>query len=127
MPDLAICVNRLRSRYQLRSIWSSILNGYAGERQNIELLAQTLGVQTVWLAQELTQPHTFGLLFECIKQRQRHEGIWLQRWSLVDIRQAIWDLRLYLEGLRRRQSCHRPLQYKLGKLLDSATLELANL
>lgn len=120
-------VTRMRSRYQLRSIWSGILKGYAGDRQNIELLAQTLGVQTAWLAQELTQPHTFGLLFERIEQRQRHEGIWLQRWSLVDIRQAIWDLRLYLESLRREQNCDRPFHDNLAQLLGSFTPELASL
>lgn len=116
---------RLRSRYQLRSIWSSVLEGYKCDHACIEFLAQTLGIQCQWLVQELKQHHTFGLLLERIEQRQQQEGIWLQRWSLVDIKQAIWDLRLYLNNWRRGQKCDR-FSDNLG-MLDASTPKLANL
>lgn len=60
---------RLQSRYRLRSIWSSMLEDYKCDRQEIEFLAQTLGIQREWLVQELKQHHTFGLLLEQIEQR----------------------------------------------------------
>ncbi|WP_072044905.1 glycosyltransferase [Aliterella atlantica] len=108
-PAQAI-VTRLRSRYQLRSLWSSMLNGYRCDRQEIEVLAQTLGIQADWLAQELRQSQTFNVLFERIEHQQA--GIWAQRWGLVDIKQAIWDLRLYLDSWRRGQRYDRLYGYE---------------
>lgn len=96
-------VTRLRSRSRLRSIWSSILDGYQCDRQEIEVLAQTLGVQNKWLALEVMQSQTFNLLFERVEQHQQQAGIWEQRWGLVDIKQAIWNLRLYLDRLRQEK------------------------
>lgn len=93
---------RLRSRNQLRILWWRILNGYQ-PNDDIVLLANTLGVATQWLFQELTQPQTFGQLFERVEQRQQEEKIWVRRWRGVEIQRAIADLRLRLDMLRRGQ------------------------
>ena len=95
---------RLQARRQLRTLWHRILSGYQPQRQDISPLASTLGVADPWLLQMLTPPHTFGLLWEQIELRQHSEGIWQQRWQQVEITQAIQDLRLRLDSLRRSQS-----------------------
>lgn len=93
----------LQARHQLRILWRRILNGYQPRSRDIAPLAHTLGVAAQWLAPELMQPCTFGLLFERIEQRQQEEGIWMQRWRRVEITQAIQELRLRLDKLRQGQ------------------------
>ena len=93
-------VTRLRARQQLRSLWLQILNGYQPALMSIETIARVLKISMQWLIQELSQPQTFGLLFERVEQRQQEEGVWSKRWALVEIRQAIQELRLCLEPLR---------------------------
>lgn len=95
---------RLRSRHQLRVLWWQFLNGYQPTFEDVKPLANNLGVTAGWLTNELTQPQTFGLLFERVEQRQQQEGTWKKRWSLIDIKQAISDLRLRLDCLRRESS-----------------------
>lgn len=102
MESAAAIETRLRTRHQLRIIWSSILNGYQPSETDIAVLANTLGVTTQWFVQELTQPQTFGQLFERVELRQQEEGIWDSRWPNVEIQQAIQDLRSRLERLRRQ-------------------------
>lgn len=77
-------------------LWRQITNA----NSELATLANNLGVTTEWLTHELSLPHSFGLLLEQIEQRQQEEGVWLKRWPLVDIKQAIYDLRLRLECLR---------------------------
>lgn len=98
---------RFRARHGLRRLWWCILNGYQPTLKDILPLANMLGVDSQWLTRELAQPHPIGLLFERVEQRQQEEGIWRQRWSLVEIKQAIADLRLRLDKLRHSQT-HQP-------------------
>ncbi|MBD2777290.1 glycosyltransferase [Iningainema tapete] len=91
---------RLLCRHQLRKLWERILNGYQHSLADIIIIANTLGVSSKWLRQELTQPQTFGQLFERVEQRSIEEGIWTQRWHSVDIQTAIVDLRLRISSLR---------------------------
>lgn len=102
VKSVAEIETRLRARHGLRVLWERILDGY---QPIIEVapLANTLGIATHWLTNELAQPHSFGLLFERVEQRQQQEGIWWQRWSGVKIEQAIWELRVRLDYLRRQQ------------------------
>lgn len=92
---------RFVARRQLRVMWCCALNGYQPSHPSIASLAQMLGVSAQWLIQKLTQPYTFGELFELIEERQQEEGIWASRWKFVEIEQAIGDLRLRLESLRQ--------------------------
>ncbi len=101
-PVKAIAL-RLQVRHQLRILWSGILDGYQPDIAQIAQIATYLGVNGQWLIKELTQPYTFGLLFEKIEQRQEKEGIWAQRWQKVEIRQAIAQLRIYLDKLRKKR------------------------
>ncbi len=112
---------RLQARHQLRLIWSGILDGYQPGITHIAQIAADLEVNAQWLTKELTpnyrlpitnyqSPNTFGLLFEKIEQRQQQEGIWAQRWQKVEIRQAIAQLRIYLDKLRKK--CDRAYSIK---------------
>ncbi len=104
VESAAAIVTRLRARQQLRTLWLQILNGYQPALAHIETIAVALAVSTRWLTQELSQPQTFGLLFERVEQRQQEENIWLEKWAPVDIRQAIQDLRSCLKRLRSEGS-----------------------
>lgn len=90
-------------RYLLKVLWWRILDGYQPNYKEIAPLAHILGIDLQWLRQELELLHTFGLLWERVEQRQQEEGIWQQRWSMVKIEEAIYDLRLRLDRLRRQQ------------------------
>ena len=92
---------RFRARHQLWILWWCILKGYL-PTPNIENLADTFGIDTQWLTQQLYQPQSFNTLFERIEQRSLQQGIWLARWGEVDIREAIPQLRKLLEDLRGR-------------------------
>jgi hypothetical protein len=78
--------------------------------KDIALLANQLCITTHWLKRELAQPHSFDLLLDRVEQRQQEERIWQQRWPLVKIEQAICDLRVRLDHLRRQHNClqHQP-------------------
>ncbi|WP_445629537.1 glycosyltransferase family A protein [Nostoc sp. DSM 114167] len=95
---------RFVARRQLRVMWWCVLNGYQPDRKSVVCLAEMLGVSVQWLLQKLTQPYTFGQLFEQVEERQQSEQIWASRWKFVEIGQAIGDLRLRLESLRLTRS-----------------------
>lgn len=103
VESAAAVETRLLARHQLRQLWRRILNGYQPTNQDIAHLANILNVNTQWLMLEMLQPHTFGLLFEQVEQRQQQEGIWQQRSPDVKIEQAIADLRIRLSSLRWKQ------------------------
>lgn len=92
---------RLRARHELRGLWWRILDGYHPTSKDIAPLAHRLGITTEFLMNELALPHPFGFLLERLEQRQQEEGVWVKRWPLVEIKQAIDDLRLRLDYLRR--------------------------
>lgn len=91
---------RLKARRQLRTLWCRILNGYQHTEKDIALSASTLGIDTQWLWAELTQPQSFELLFERIEARQQQDGLWQQRWPLVNLEQAIADLSIRVQKFR---------------------------
>ncbi|MBH8575804.1 hypothetical protein I8752_22940 [Nostocaceae cyanobacterium CENA369] len=95
---------RFVARRQLRVMWWCVLNGYQPDRKSVVCLAEMLGVSAQWLLEKLTQPYTFGQLFEQVEERQQSEQIWASRWKFVEIEQAIGDLRLRLESLRLTRS-----------------------
>ena len=101
VESAAAIETRFTARRQLRVMWWCVLNGYQLTHSKVVPLADMLGVSPQWLVQKLMQPCTFGQLFEQVEQRQHKEEIWLKRWPDVEIRQAIQDLRLRLENLRR--------------------------
>ncbi len=110
VESAAAIETRLQARHELRQLWWRILNGYQPSNNDIAPLANKLCIDTQWLKRELASPHSFGLLFERVEQRQQGEGIWQQRWFLVKIQQAISDLRVRVNQLRRQQNClqHQP-------------------
>ncbi|MBV9385829.1 MAG: glycosyltransferase family 2 protein [Chroococcidiopsidaceae cyanobacterium CP_BM_ER_R8_30] len=109
-------VARLQARYELRMLWQRCLHRYQpAASKAIALLANRLGVDCDWLMHTLMQHTSFGGLFEQIEQQQAQEAIWQQRWLLVRIEQAIYDLRLLLEPLRRQQKYSQYQQQYLHK------------
>jgi transcriptional regulator with XRE-family HTH domain len=99
----AVIVARLSARRKLRQLRCQILNGYQPSIALINSIADVLNISTRWLNQEIRQPQTFGLLFERIEERQQLEDKWSKGRDLVDIRQAIVDLRQDLNGLRNKK------------------------
>lgn len=96
---------RFRVRHRLRELWWRILGGYQPTLKDIAPIANVLGISTTWLRHELSQLHSFGLLWEQVEQRQQEEGIWCQRWQREKIEEAIAHLRSYLDSLRQQQKC----------------------
>ena len=111
VESVAEIETRLQARHQLRVLWWRILNDQPSYK-DIAPLANTLGVASQWLMSELAQPHTFGLLWERVEQRQQEEGIWCQCWSKVRIEVAIAHLRLRLDSLRRGQTFQQICAYQ---------------
>lgn len=101
VQSAAAVETRFQARHQLRKMWSSVVNGLKPTYTHVAPLADTLGVSTQWLLEELAQPHTFGQLFQQVEERCLLEGIWLSRWEKVKIEEAIEDLRLRVDSLRR--------------------------
>jgi len=93
---------RLQASYQLRLLWQQVLEGRKLPFKDVTVPSRMLGISSNWLIAELIQHSSFGALFEQIEQRQQQEGVWQQRWISVRIEQAIHDLRLLLEPLRRQ-------------------------
>lgn len=93
---------RLRARYRLRLLWQRTRLGQLPER-DLASLASGLCLPATWLADELNLRPSFGLLLERIEQHQRSVDTALKRWPLVEVRQAISELRLRLERLRQER------------------------
>jgi hypothetical protein len=100
VEPLGAIVTRCSARHQLRGLWQRVLSGYKPSMVSIMAIANALNISTRWLYNEISQPQTFGLLFERIESRQQAEGHWSKYWELIDIRQAISDLRQYLTQLK---------------------------
>lgn len=103
-------VARLQTRHELRLLWHCLLRNEPITAQAIVLPASRLGIRQDWLMIALTQHTSLGALFEQIEHQQAQEGIWQQRWSLVRIEQAIYDLRLLLEPLRSKSNTPSAIQ-----------------
>ncbi|WP_292874847.1 glycosyltransferase [Nostoc sp. NMS1] len=102
VESAAAIETRFVARRQLRVMWWYVLNGYQPDYKSIASLAEMLKISAQWLVQKLTQPYTytFGQLFEEVEERQQSEETWASHWKVVEIEQAIGDLRLRLESLR---------------------------
>lgn len=98
----AAILARLQARCQLRSLWHSRLEGCAINLVDITQLANVFAISDRWLIEALSQPCTFGDLFEQVEQQQQHAGIWAARWPLVRIETAIAELRSTVARLRDR-------------------------
>jgi hypothetical protein len=101
VESLGAIVTRFCARHQLRLLWQQILSGYQPSMMSIMAIANALNISTRWLHREISQPQTFGLLFERIEARQQSEGHWPKCWEPIDIRQAILDLRQYLTQVKK--------------------------
>ena len=92
-----------------------MLYDYQPGAKEITLPARLLGINRSWLLSAITQQASFGALYEQIEQQQ-HEKLWQQRWPLVNIEQAIDDLRRLLMTLRQQQSSlQAPTSYYQGE------------
>ena len=91
---------RFLARHRLRVLWRRSQVGHQPTEIKIALLAEQLGVATEWLADELQQPQTFGVLLLRTLAKQE-ENRWRVCSPLVEIGQAIYDLRIRLSSLRR--------------------------
>lgn len=107
-PAAAIAT-RLQARHALRKLWQQL---QAGVPIQAVVPASRLGIADDWLLHELGRHAFLGELFEQIERRQAQEGIWHKRWPPVRIEQAIADLRLLLEPLRRQHK--RPPHHSIS-------------
>lgn len=118
-------VARLQAHRELRLLWERGLKGYELTVEEVALPASRLAVDRNWLTSALMQQSSLGALFEQIEQQQIQEESWRQRWSLVKIEQAIADLRLLLEPLRRqRQGRHSPQESSQNQIHDREQIPL---
>jgi glycosyltransferase involved in cell wall biosynthesis len=101
VEPLGAIVTRFCARHHLRELWQQVLKGYKPSMVSIISIANALNISTKWLYNEISQSQTFWLLFERVEARQRLEGHWSKCWGLIDIRQAISDLRHYLAQLKK--------------------------
>ena len=103
VESAAAIATRLHARRELRSLWQQALDGDELTLEDVALPANRLGIFTNWLLNQLMQAQFFGALLEKIEHQQAQENIWQQRWASTTIEQAIDDLRLLLEPMRRQQ------------------------
>lgn len=91
---------RFLARHSLRMLWRRSRVGHQPTEIKTALLAEQLGVATEWLADELQQPQTFGVLLlrTLANQEENRRRVCS---PLVEISQAICDLRIRLSSLRR--------------------------
>ena len=94
---------RLRTRQQLRTLWRRARAGDEPLAVEVLLLADRLALPPDWLGEELARPHPFGTLHELVLRRWRQEHGLPNHWLFVEITEAIQDLRLRLEALRRAE------------------------
>ena len=99
---------RFQTRRHLRDLWRRTLNGYQYTAKDVANYAHTLGVCGQWLWEELIQPQSFDLMFERVEACQQQNGVWQQRWPLVNLEQAIADLSTRLHTLRPQQRLIEP-------------------
>lgn len=99
-PDLVespeAIASRLQRRRALRQLWEKLTfhNSTRSHYRNIAVVAKQFGISQDLLFSELQTTPTFGLLHEQIEQYSTHTS------HLVDIEQAIRQLRLYLQDFR---------------------------
>jgi glycosyltransferase involved in cell wall biosynthesis len=113
-PDLVespdAIASRLQRRRALRQLWQKFRMGYHQRSyyRNIAVVAKQFGVSQDYLNNQLQTSLTFGILHEQIEQNQAQGDC-----QLIEIEQAIGQLRLYLQDLRHHtNSAHFLKQVK---------------
>ena len=101
-PDLVESPQAIASRFQrrqaLRQLWQKFKlgNNRRSSYRNIAVVAKQFGVSSNWLTAELQTSPTFGLLHEQIEKHSTKNAS-----QLVEIEQAISELRFYLQDFRQ--------------------------
>ena len=99
---------------QLKIAWQRCLSGEALLPQDIDPIADQLGVAKSWLSAELVRHRFFGQLADCVDQQAK--TVWRQRWPLVDINCAIAGLRQRLRKIAQEQA-------KLARISQAGTAQ----
>lgn len=92
--------DRLQLRGRLRQLWQQHSYGAAPMPIDLAVIAATAGVPVRWLRREVVQSASLGELIERVEQRRSSVSI---APPMVRIEEAIADLRLRLERLRRER------------------------
>ncbi len=93
----AAMIGWFQLRHKLRSIWQQLLFDPKISVDEVDLVADKLGISTNWLFDELCQDYPFGRLFDRVTQCQQHH--YLSRWQPIEVTIAIGELRQYLDTL----------------------------
>jgi len=89
------------SFHQLGQFWRQMKAEKSFDSEKFHRLAESLCIGKSWLKTEMFISKTFGRLRQTVERKQRENGIWRARYSLVSVEEAITSLRLRLEVLRR--------------------------
>lgn len=90
----AATIGWFKLRRKLRLLWAGLLSGSEISLNEVEPLADRLGISANWLFDELRQNQPFGRLFDRVTQHHQHN--YLSRWQPIDMMTAIGELRQYL-------------------------------
>lgn len=102
---------RILGQQRLRHLWHATRAGLPADGGPQSSLAFDLGIDPGVLRNAPDTSASFGTLLEEVHRAQHEAGIWRERWPLVDIRDAIHDLRVRLDTLRRQSApLHRFLE-----------------
>jgi hypothetical protein len=101
---------RIMGRQKLRQAWHMQRHGVGHGTVTFDTLAGELGVDPGWIRDALNESASFGILVEQVERSQLESGHWGDRWPLIDIREAIWDLRCRLNVLRNQAPLPRLLK-----------------
>lgn len=128
-PDLVespeAIASRLQRRRALRQLWEKFTmgnirracsNATRSHYRNIAVVAKQFGVSQDWLTAELKTTSTFGLLHEKVEQHSTKNAC-----QLIEIEQAIRDLRLYLQDLRHSTSTNAHFLKQVKPIFSLAT------
>lgn len=116
VESTAALETRLWARRSLRAAWHQGLDGHLLKLEDIQAIAHLFQINSQWLSQALgqalsqalTQPLTFSALHEQVEQQQLREGNWQLSWHLIEIKQAIAELRLRIYQLRQTRKSLQP-------------------
>lgn len=82
---------KFAARHQLRTIWA---NHWADlSEQALTEIATQLCISANWLCEIVSDYQCFGELWQIIEQQMIDKGVWVKRWPLMPIDEAIAELR----------------------------------
>lgn len=93
-------------RRKLRQAWHMPRDGVGLSAGMYDSLAEEFGVDPDWIRDAVNGCVSFGMLVEQVERSHQEPG----GWPLVDIREAIWDLRCRLDVLRNQPPLPEPLK-----------------